>query len=72
MGATVSIGAAAGLAVGCNIDRLISRADTALYAAKESGRNRVVCAPEEIVASIGAQASTGPLEAVPSTLLCPA
>jgi predicted signal transduction protein with EAL and GGDEF domain len=47
LGATVSIGAADCLAKGCNIGRLLSRADAALYASKQSGRNRVTCAPED-------------------------
>jgi diguanylate cyclase (GGDEF)-like protein len=48
MGATVSIGAADCLAKGCNIGRLLSRSDAALYASKQSGRNRVTCAPEDV------------------------
>ncbi len=47
MKATVSIGAADVLAKNCNMGRLLSRADEALYAAKQNGRNRVSCAPEE-------------------------
>jgi diguanylate cyclase (GGDEF)-like protein len=47
MGATVSIGAADCLAKGCNIGRLLSRSDAALYASKQSGRDRVTCAPED-------------------------
>jgi diguanylate cyclase (GGDEF)-like protein len=48
MGATVSIGAADCPAKGCNIGRLLSRSDAALYASKQSGRNRVTCAPEDV------------------------
>ena len=44
MDATVSIGVAEALGQDCNIERMLARADTALYAAKQSGRNRVVCA----------------------------
>jgi diguanylate cyclase (GGDEF)-like protein len=47
MGATVSIGAADAPATVCAIERLLSRADAALYAAKQSGRNRVSCAPDK-------------------------
>jgi diguanylate cyclase (GGDEF)-like protein len=50
MGATVSIGVADCLAKSCNIGRLLSRADAALYASKQSGRNRVTCAPEDVAA----------------------
>ncbi|HET7681220.1 MAG TPA: GGDEF domain-containing protein [Xanthobacteraceae bacterium] len=48
IGATVSIGVADGLARACSIEQLLSRADAALYAAKQAGRNRVVCAAEEV------------------------
>ena len=46
IGGTVSIGVADGLATACGIERLLSRADAALYAAKQAGRNCVICAPE--------------------------
>jgi diguanylate cyclase (GGDEF)-like protein len=46
IGATVSIGVADGLASACSIEHLLARADAALYAAKQAGRNRVICAPE--------------------------
>jgi diguanylate cyclase (GGDEF)-like protein len=61
MAATVSVGAADTLANGCSIEHLLSRADTVLYAAKQAGRNRVVCAPEEPVplAEVGEVASAG-------------
>jgi two-component system cell cycle response regulator len=48
MGATVSIGAADCLARECNIGRLLSRSDAALYASKQNGRNRVTCAPADV------------------------
>jgi diguanylate cyclase (GGDEF)-like protein len=51
MGATVSIGAATAEIAGCDIAHLLSRADAGLYAAKQSGRNRVACAPDEAVLS---------------------
>jgi diguanylate cyclase (GGDEF)-like protein len=47
IGATVSIGAATSYAETPNIDALILRADTALYSAKHSGRNRFHPAEEE-------------------------
>jgi diguanylate cyclase (GGDEF)-like protein len=59
MGATVSIGAADCLATGCNIGRLLSRSDAALYASKQSGRNRVTCAPEDVAPAPHAEPRTG-------------
>jgi diguanylate cyclase (GGDEF)-like protein len=44
LAATVSIGVAERGAADASLDRLISRADEALYAAKRLGRNRVQCA----------------------------
>jgi predicted signal transduction protein with EAL and GGDEF domain len=52
MGATVSIGAACAETAMCDIDQLLLRADAALYTAKENGRNRVVCAPDEAFPAI--------------------
>jgi diguanylate cyclase (GGDEF)-like protein len=43
MQVTVSLGAVEMDAQDENVDDLIRRADTALYAAKKAGRNRVVC-----------------------------
>jgi predicted signal transduction protein with EAL and GGDEF domain len=40
IGATVSIGVATSYAAAPDLDALILRADTALYAAKDGGRNR--------------------------------
>ncbi|HZS63314.1 MAG TPA: GGDEF domain-containing protein [Xanthobacteraceae bacterium] len=51
MNATVSIGAADADARDCNIERLLARADAALYAAKEGGRNRVAFAADEMLPS---------------------
>ena len=59
MGATVSIGAADCLAKGCNIGRLLSRSDAALYASKQSGRNRVTCAPEDVAPAPHVEHRTG-------------
>jgi diguanylate cyclase (GGDEF)-like protein len=47
MNATVSIGTADMPAQGCSMARLLARADEALYASKQAGRNRITCAPEE-------------------------
>jgi diguanylate cyclase (GGDEF)-like protein len=44
MNATVSIGAAAGEAQGAELAALMTRADAALYRAKQNGRNCVVAA----------------------------
>jgi diguanylate cyclase (GGDEF)-like protein len=43
---TVSIGIAAYPIHGSSVNELISRADEALYIAKENGKNQVVLAPE--------------------------
>jgi diguanylate cyclase (GGDEF)-like protein len=59
MGATVSIGAADCLAKGCNIGRLLSRSDAALYASKQSGRNRVTCAPQDVAPAPHAEQRAG-------------
>ncbi len=59
MGATVSIGVADTRAKVCNISHMLARADTALYAAKQAGRNRVVCAPKEVKASAEAAKPDG-------------
>jgi PleD family two-component response regulator len=59
MGATVSVGAADCLAKGCNIGRLLSRSDAALYASKQSGRNRVTCAPDDVAPAPHAERRTG-------------
>jgi len=52
---TISIGVSNGLAAGEPADRLLKRADDALYAAKEEGRNRVVAraAPAEAIDQAG-------------------
>jgi diguanylate cyclase (GGDEF)-like protein len=59
MGATVSIGAADSLAKGCDIGRLLSRSDAALYASKQSGRNRVTCVPEDVAPAPRAEQRAG-------------
>ena len=64
MGATVSIGAADGCTAGCHIEQLLSRADAALYAVKQGGRNRVACAPDEAPQPTGTHAVPGKVAAV--------
>jgi diguanylate cyclase (GGDEF)-like protein len=54
MNATVSVGISDAPASHCSIAHLLSRADFALYAAKQTGRNRVVCAPEEVTPVVDA------------------
>jgi predicted signal transduction protein with EAL and GGDEF domain len=63
MGASVSIGAAAALAAGCKIEHLMARADAALYKAKETGRNRVIVAPEEPARPVEAEKPAGSVAA---------
>ncbi|WP_407313335.1 diguanylate cyclase [Pseudomonas sp. nanlin1] len=46
---TISLGIASGIAPHIRADDLIASADTALYAAKKAGRNRVCCARPEVV-----------------------
>jgi two-component system, cell cycle response regulator len=53
LGVTVSIGATTALAGGDDRDRLLKRADDALYEAKSAGRNRVVARAPEPVCRIG-------------------
>ncbi len=48
VGVTVSIGAASAMAPVVNIDELLTRADDALYAAKNSGRNRIRMADDDL------------------------
>jgi diguanylate cyclase (GGDEF)-like protein len=48
IGGTVSVGAASSLGVDCDLNSLFRLADTALYAAKHAGRNRVeLVGPED-------------------------
>ena len=42
VGCTVSIGVTLGLPQGDSLDKMLARADAALYEAKNTGRNRVV------------------------------
>jgi two-component system cell cycle response regulator len=42
LGVTISIGVAATLGEGDDVDAVVKRADEALYEAKQTGRNRVV------------------------------
>ena len=48
---TVSVGLAALGADTPSLDRLIARADAALYAAKHAGRNRVAAGPDNAIVS---------------------
>jgi diguanylate cyclase (GGDEF)-like protein len=71
MGATVSIGVADTPAHAFSIERLLSRADAALYAAKHAGRNRIACAAKDIVPPADAQqAAAGGV--TPTALACAA
>jgi len=45
---TISVGVAAAIAGGDHSDRLLKRADDALYCAKSAGRNRVVIRSADI------------------------
>jgi diguanylate cyclase (GGDEF)-like protein len=51
LGVTVSVGLARLGADTPSLDRLIARADAALYAAKHAGRNRVAAGPDNTIAS---------------------
>ena len=59
LSATVSIGAADCLANGCDVGRLLSRADAALYASKQAGRNRITCAPDDVGPTVDAPQPAG-------------
>ena len=52
LNATVSIGIADSLAKDASLEHMLSRADAALYAAKQAGRNRVVCAAHETMSPV--------------------
>ena len=58
IGATVSIGVATSYAAVPNLDALLLRADEALYAAKNGGRNRYHVAPDEPGCELARQAAT--------------
>jgi two-component system cell cycle response regulator len=45
---TISVGVAAAIAGGDHRDRLLKRADDALYSAKSGGRNRVIVRSADI------------------------
>ena len=59
MGATVSIGAACAPASACEIGVLLTRADRALYRAKNEGRNRIAIEQPEEVRSLPSAAIAG-------------
>ena len=52
--ATVSLGIASTESFGYDLDTLMRRADTAVYAAKQQGRNRVVAATADDARQLGA------------------
>lgn len=61
---TISFGVATASGAGVEFDRLYKEADTALYAAKARGRNRVECSGgSSAPASFGRRAGADPLEA---------
>jgi len=62
---TVSVGIAATEAFGYDLDTLMRRADLAVYAAKQQGRNRVVVATPDDPKSADAATATGGVPASP-------